>query len=157
MVVDGAQVEAVLLGDDGVATRAAEGTLCVDMSTIAPGADAPRSARRSTSAGIGFVDAPVTGSSPKAEDGTLTIMAGGTAADFARARPLLRGRWASSSSTSASSARARCVKLINNAVAAANASTLAQALIVGKATGVDLDALVRGHGRRRAAAARCSA
>jgi 3-hydroxyisobutyrate dehydrogenase-like beta-hydroxyacid dehydrogenase len=35
------------------------------------------------------------------------------------------------------------VKLINNAVAASNASTLAQALIVGKATGVDLDALVR--------------
>ena len=41
--------------------------------------------------GIGFVDAPVTGSSPKAEDGTLTIMAGGTADDFARAQPLLRG------------------------------------------------------------------
>ena len=41
MVVDGAQVEAVLLGDDGAATRAAEGTLCVDMSTIAPGGHAP--------------------------------------------------------------------------------------------------------------------
>src|SRR4051794_1326248 len=36
MVVDGAQVETVLLGDDGVAARAGEGTLCLDMSTIAP-------------------------------------------------------------------------------------------------------------------------
>src|SRR3954463_4516469 len=36
MVVDGAQVEEVLLGDDGVARGAAEGPLCVDMSTIAP-------------------------------------------------------------------------------------------------------------------------
>ena len=87
MVVDGAQVEAVLLGDDGAATRAAEGTLCVDMSTIAP-ADTRRIGAALGERGLGFVDAPVSGSSPKAEDGTLTIMAGGTEADFARARPL---------------------------------------------------------------------
>ena len=50
MVVDGAQVEEVLLGEDGVAQGAAEGTLCVDMSTIAPSTRAA-SARRSPSAG----------------------------------------------------------------------------------------------------------
>ena len=71
--------------------------------------------------GIGFVDAPVTGSSPKAEDGTLTIMAGGDEADFER-----RGRcsrsWASSSCTSGELGQGQTVKLINNAVAAANAA-----------------------------------
>ena len=107
MVVDGAQVQEVVLGEDGVAQGAAEGALCVDMSTIAPG-DSRRIAAALDERGIGFVDAPVTGSSPKAEDGTLTIMASG-AADGLRPRPAaVRGRWASSSCTSAKrSARAR--------------------------------------------------
>jgi 3-hydroxyisobutyrate dehydrogenase-like beta-hydroxyacid dehydrogenase len=141
MVVDGAQVETVLLGEDGVATRAGEGTLCVDMSTIAP-ADTRRIGAALAERGIGFVDAPVTGSSPKAEDGTLTIMAGGSEADFARARPLfdVMGELVVHVGELG---QGQIVKLINNAVAATNASTLAQALVVGKATGVDLEALVK--------------
>jgi 3-hydroxyisobutyrate dehydrogenase-like beta-hydroxyacid dehydrogenase len=141
MVVDGPQVEAVLLGDDGVLSGAAEGTLCVDMSTIAP-AQTRRIGAALDERGIGFVDAPVTGSSPKAEDGTLTIMAGGTADAFARAQPLfdVMGEVVVHVGELG---QGQTVKLINNAVAATNASTLAQALIVGKATGVDLDALVR--------------
>ena len=52
MVVDGDQVREALLGPDGVAAGAAPGTLCVDMSTIAPGADARdrRGARRARDA-----------------------------------------------------------------------------------------------------------
>jgi 3-hydroxyisobutyrate dehydrogenase-like beta-hydroxyacid dehydrogenase len=141
MVVDGAQVEAVLLGDDGAATRAAEGTLCVDMSTIAP-ADTRRIGAALEERGLGFVDAPVSGSSPKAEDGTLTIMAGGTEADFARARPLFEVMGELVVHVG-ELGHGQIVKLINNAVAASNASTLAQALIVGRATGVDLEALER--------------
>ncbi|MFL5836234.1 MAG: NAD(P)-dependent oxidoreductase, partial [Solirubrobacteraceae bacterium] len=87
MVVDGAQVEEVLLGDDGVIQGATEGMLCIDMSTIAPG-DARRIGAELAERGIGFVDAPVTGSTPKATDGTLTIMAGGSDEDMARARPV---------------------------------------------------------------------
>src|SRR4051812_5212902 len=75
MVVDGPQVEALLLGEDGAAAGAAPGTLFIDMSTIGP-ASARRIADTLTAQGHRFVDAPVTGSSPKAEDGTLTIMAG---------------------------------------------------------------------------------
>ncbi len=87
MVVDGDQVRELLLGEDGVAGSAADGLLCVDMSTIAPG-QARAMAAELRERGIGFVDAPVTGSSPKAEDGTLTIMAGGDAAAYERAKPL---------------------------------------------------------------------
>ena len=141
MVVDGPQVEAVLLGDDGVLAGAAEGTLCVDMSTIAP-AQTRAIGAALDERGIGFVDAPVTGSSPKAEDGTLTIMAGGTEDAFARAQPLFAVMGEVVVHVGALG-QGQTVKLINNAVAASNASTLAQALIVGKATGVDLDALVR--------------
>src|SRR3954465_7896836 len=130
MVGDGAQVETVLLGEGGVAERAGEGTLCVDMSTIAP-ADTRRIGAALNERGIGFVDAPVTGSSPKAEDGALTIMAGGAGADFERARPLLAVMGELIVHVG-ELGQGQTVKLINNAVAASNASTLAQALVVGK-------------------------
>jgi 3-hydroxyisobutyrate dehydrogenase-like beta-hydroxyacid dehydrogenase len=134
MVVDGAQVEAVLLGPDGAAR---EGVLFVDMSTIAP-SDARRIGER-----VGrFMDAPVTGSSPKAEAGTLTIMAGGEGADFERARALFEVMGELVLHVGPLG-QGQMIKLINNSVAAANAATLAQALTVGKATGVDLEALVQ--------------
>src|SRR6187551_270815 len=69
MVVDGAQVEQVLFGADGALSGARDGTLFVDMSTIAP-ATARSLAERLSAQGHAFVDAPVTGSSPKAEAGT---------------------------------------------------------------------------------------
>jgi 3-hydroxyisobutyrate dehydrogenase len=142
MVVDGPQVQEVLLGEQGVAEGAAAGTLCVDMSTIAPG-DSKRIAATLAQRAIRFVDAPVTGSSPKAQDGTLTIMAGGAPADFERARPLFEAMGELIVHVGDEVGQGEMVKLINNAVAAANAHTLAQALVVGRATGVDLDALTQ--------------
>src|SRR4051794_10264364 len=87
MVVDAPQVEEVLFGEKGAADGLGAGALVVDMSTIAPTA-VKSIAARLAERGIGFVDAPVTGSKPRAEDGTLTIMAGGAGEDFARAKPL---------------------------------------------------------------------
>jgi 3-hydroxyisobutyrate dehydrogenase len=142
MVVDGGQVHEVLLGEDGVAAGAAAGALCVDMSTIAPG-DSRRIAGALAQSAIAFVDAPVTGSSPKAQDGTLTIMAGGSTDDFERARPLFEVMGELVVHVGEQVGQGEMVKLINNAVAAANAHTLAQALVVGRATGVDLDALTQ--------------
>jgi 3-hydroxyisobutyrate dehydrogenase-like beta-hydroxyacid dehydrogenase len=140
MVVDGPQVEAMLLGADGVARGAGAGTLCIDMSTISP-AETREIGDALGERGIAFMDAPVTGSSPRAEDGTLTIMAGGRAEDYARAEPLFEVMGELVLHVG-ELGQGQTVKLINNAVAATNASTLAQALIVGRATGVDLDALV---------------
>ncbi|HEY2770203.1 MAG TPA: NAD(P)-dependent oxidoreductase [Solirubrobacteraceae bacterium] len=139
MVVDGPQVEEVLLGERGVAAGARPGTLCVDCSTIGRTATLAI-AERLAAHQLGMVDAPVTGSSPKAQDGTLTIMAGGSEQDFARARPLLEAMGELIVYCGALG-QGQMVKLINNAVAAANASVLGQALIVGAKTGVDLDAL----------------
>ncbi|MFL5846759.1 MAG: NAD(P)-dependent oxidoreductase [Solirubrobacteraceae bacterium] len=136
MLVDGPQVREALLGEHGAARDAAEGTLFVDMSTIgaedarALGAEIPR-----------FVDAPVTGSSPKAADATLTIMAGGEQGDVERAWPLFEamGKLVVHAGPVG---HGQQIKVINNALAAANTTALAQALVVGQATGVDLDALV---------------
>ncbi len=140
MVVDGAQVHEVLLGEHGVARGAAPGTLCIDMSTIAP-AQTRAIGAGLAERGLRMLDAPVTGSSPKAQDGTLTIMAGGEAADFARAEPLLRimGELVVHVGDLG---QGEMVKLINNAVAAANAATVGEALLVGQRAGLDLDRLV---------------
>jgi 3-hydroxyisobutyrate dehydrogenase-like beta-hydroxyacid dehydrogenase len=141
MVVDGDQVREVLLGEEGVAAGAAPGTLCVDMTTIAPGQTRAIGAELAER-GLRMLDAPVTGSSPKAQDGTLTIMAGGEATDFARAEPLLRIMGALVLHVG-ELGQGEMVKLINNSVAAANAVTVGEALLVGERTGVDLDALVQ--------------
>jgi 3-hydroxyisobutyrate dehydrogenase-like beta-hydroxyacid dehydrogenase len=136
MLVDGPQVEEVAAG---AAQGARPGTLFVDMTTIAPTA-ARRIGAHLEERGIAFLDAPVTGSSPKAEAGTLTIMVGGAPADLERARPLLEVM-GSLVVPVGEVGQGQMVKLINNAVAAANALALGEALLVGRAAGVDLDAL----------------
>jgi 3-hydroxyisobutyrate dehydrogenase-like beta-hydroxyacid dehydrogenase len=151
IVVDGDQVREVLLGDDGVARGAAAGTLCVDMSTIAP-AQTRAIGAELAARGLSMLDAPVTGSSPKAEDGTLTIMAGGSADDFARAERLLDVMGELVVHIGALG-QGEMVKLINNSVAAANAVAVGEALLVGQATGVDLDALVQVMGKGSGASA----
>jgi 3-hydroxyisobutyrate dehydrogenase len=140
MVVDGPQVEHVLLGDDGAAQAAAPGTLMIDMSTIAP-ADARRIGAALAERDLPFVDAPVSGSAPKAEDGTLTIMAGGSDEAVARARPFLDAMGEKILHVG-ELGQGQTVKVISNTVGATNCATLAQALVVGKAAGVDLRSLV---------------
>ncbi len=139
MVVDGEQVAGVLLGEDGVIGAAHERLLCVDCSTIAP-ADTRRIGAALSARGVALLDAPVTGSSPRAEEGSLTIMAGGEPADFARARPLLESMGSLIVHVGVLG-QGEMLKLINNSMGAANAAALAEALLVAEATGVDLDAL----------------
>jgi 3-hydroxyisobutyrate dehydrogenase-like beta-hydroxyacid dehydrogenase len=142
MVVDGDQVRRLLLdGPSPAAEGAVPGTLFVDMSTIAP-EDARDLGARLAERDLRFVDAPVTGSSPRAEDGTLTIMAGGSETDVTRARPALEAMGTTIVHVGALG-HGQIIKLINNAVAAANAATLAQALVMGAGTGVDLEALTQ--------------
>lgn len=141
MVVDGDQVASVLLGEDGVIEAAHEELLCVDMSTIAP-LDSRRIAAALGERGVRMLDAPVTGSSPRAQAGTLTIMAGGRDEDFARAKPLLQSMGEVIVHVG-ELGQGEMLKLINNALGAANAAALAEALLLARATGVDLDAFVQ--------------
>jgi 3-hydroxyisobutyrate dehydrogenase-like beta-hydroxyacid dehydrogenase len=140
VLVDGPQVEQVLLGEDGVASRASADLLCIDMSTVAP--EASRTlAQRLGERGIAFLDAPVTGSAPRAADGTLTIMVGGDARDVARARPLLEAMGRTIVHVGPVG-HGETVKVLCNAVAAANLVTLGQALLVGKRGGVDVERMI---------------
>jgi 3-hydroxyisobutyrate dehydrogenase len=149
MVVDGPQVEEMLLGEEGAVHGARPGTLFIDMSTIGP-ADTRRIAGELVERGHRFVDAPVTGSAPKAEDGTLTIMAGGSDQDVESARPLFEAMGELIVHVG-ELGMGQQAKVISNAVAATNCATLAQGLVVGSRTGVDLEALLKVMGAGAAA------
>jgi 3-hydroxyisobutyrate dehydrogenase-like beta-hydroxyacid dehydrogenase len=141
MVVDGAQVQHVLLGDEGAATAAAQGTLFVDCSTIGPAATR-EIGEALDERGLSLVDAPVTGSSPKAEDGTLTFMVGATEEEFERVAPELKAM-GELIVHAGPRGHGQMIKLLNNAMAAANAAVVGEALVVGSRAGVDLEALVK--------------
>jgi 2-hydroxy-3-oxopropionate reductase len=83
MVADAPDVAEVMRG---VAQGASAGLVAVDMSTIAPAA-AKQIGRDLAAAGVDFIDAPVSGGEVGAIAGSLSIMAGGSAAAFARALP----------------------------------------------------------------------
>jgi 2-hydroxy-3-oxopropionate reductase len=88
MVPDSPDVEAVVLGEQGVLETAGQGLLLIDMSTIRP--DTARTVGEAAAArGVRFLDAPVSGGQAGAEEATLSIMVGGAAEDFEAARPVL--------------------------------------------------------------------
>ena len=137
MVVDGPQVEDMI----GQALEGARpGTLFIDMSTIAPGT-ARALNDKLTAAAHHFLDAPVTGSSPKARAGTLVIMVGGEAGDLQRAMPLLEVM-GEKIVHCGPAGQGQAVKVIANTITAINAATLAQGITVARQAGVDLDALL---------------
>lgn len=88
IVPDTPDVELVLFGPDGVASRLQRGGLVIDMSTIDPLA-ARRFGERLQDGGADLLDAPVSGGDIGARDGTLSIKVGGSSAALARAMPLL--------------------------------------------------------------------
>jgi 3-hydroxyisobutyrate dehydrogenase-like beta-hydroxyacid dehydrogenase len=137
MLVNGAQVQDAV---DQALEGAREGALFVDMSTIAP-SDARSLGAALEDRGHGFVDAPVTGSAPRAEDGTLTIMCGGSDEDLERARPLFEAM-GEKIVHAGEIGQGQAVKVISNSVSATNCAVLAQALVAGRHAGVDLDALL---------------
>src|SRR3954468_9124243 len=136
MLPDAPEVEEVLFGPDGAVEGLEEGALAIDMSTIAPSASR-QIAGRLAEQGIGLVDAPVTGSRPKAESGTLTIMAGGSDQDLDRAMPLFEAMGERVVHVGPQGHGAMA-KVIANTVTAINAVAIAEALTMARAAGLDL-------------------
>src|SRR4051812_20450503 len=86
-VTDAAAVEEVIFGPEGIAASPGAGKLVVDFSSIHPNAARDLAARLKGANGAAWIDAPVSGGTKGAEEGTLAIMAGGEAADIERVRP----------------------------------------------------------------------
>ncbi|MGQ0603630.1 MAG: NAD(P)-dependent oxidoreductase, partial [Anaerolineales bacterium] len=88
-VSDTPDVQAVVLGENGVIHGAKPGALVVDMSTISPAATREMAAALAAK-GVSMLDAPVSGGSEGAAKGALTIMVGGKADDVERALPYFK-------------------------------------------------------------------
>ena len=135
MVPDSPEVESTLFGPDGAATTLGTGALAIDMSTIAPSA-AKAIGTRLAEHGVAFLEGPVSGSRPKAEDGTLTIMAGGEDAAFERALPLLEAMGERIVHVGPRG-HGQLAKLLTNTMGAVNAAALAEAVLTVKRAGID--------------------
>jgi 3-hydroxyisobutyrate dehydrogenase len=131
---DSPQVEAVLF-DSGAAAALESGALVVDMSTIAPSA-ARRIGERLAGAGLDFLEAPVSGSRPKAEDGTLTIMVGGDDQAFRRALPLFEAMGERIVHVGPQG-HAQLAKLLTNTMGAVHAAALAESVVAVRRAGID--------------------
>jgi 3-hydroxyisobutyrate dehydrogenase-like beta-hydroxyacid dehydrogenase len=141
MVPDAPEVEEVLLGEDGAVHGLDEGGLAIDMSTIAPTA-ARAIGERLEADGVAFLEAPVSGSRPKAEDGTLTIMVGGEEADFERARALFEAMGELIVHVGPRG-HAQLAKLLTNTMGAIHAAALAESVLAVEAAGVNPDAFLK--------------
>ena len=86
-VTDAAAVDDVVFGVDGIASVPGAGKLVVDFSSIHPDKARTIAARLRAANGMAWIDAPVSGGTKGAEEGTLAVMAGGEAADIERVRP----------------------------------------------------------------------
>jgi 3-hydroxyisobutyrate dehydrogenase len=86
-LTDSAAVEQVVFGSDGLAAAPGDGRIVVDFSSIAPAATRDIAARLEAANGMRWIDAPVSGGTKGAAEGTLAVMAGGAQADFERVRP----------------------------------------------------------------------
>lgn len=137
---DAPEVEQVLFGEAGaVQALTAAGTV-IDMSTISPSA-ARAIGERLAQGGYEFVEAPVSGSRPKAEDGTLTIMVGGEERHVERARPLLEAMGELIVHVGPRG-HGQMAKLLTNTMGAVHAAVLAEAVHTAKAAGLDREAFL---------------
>lgn len=135
-VSDTPDVEAVILGEQGIAQGARPGMLVVDCSTISPRATRAMAATLAEQ-GVGLLDAPVSGGSEGAQRGTLSIMVGGRAGDFARAQPVLAAMGKTITHVGESGA-GQTVKLVNQVLVVGNCLAMCEALLLAEAGGADL-------------------
>jgi 3-hydroxyisobutyrate dehydrogenase len=140
MLPTGAIVRDVLIGPHGIAPGLAKGALIIDMSSSEPEGTRELGAALAGS-GLSIVDAPVSGGVPRATDATLTIMIGGEAAAIARARPVLELLGKRLFEVGALGA-GHAMKALNNYVSAAAFEATSEALLIGRAFGIDPTQLI---------------
>jgi 4-hydroxybutyrate dehydrogenase/sulfolactaldehyde 3-reductase len=135
MLPNGEHVEEAAFGKGGAAETLKQGSLFIDMSTIAPSVT-DRIAGKMTARGIAMLDAPVGRSSQHAVEGKLLLMVGGAEADVERARPVLEklGDTIVHCGPVGSGAR---MKLVNNMMSITLNVTTAEALMLAEASGLD--------------------
>jgi 3-hydroxyisobutyrate dehydrogenase-like beta-hydroxyacid dehydrogenase len=135
MVSDDAALESISSGPDGILAALAPGKVYVDMSTVSPGASTAL-AERVRSTGASMLDAPVSGSVPQAQAGTLAIMVGGDEEAFRRVEPLLRELGRTARHVGANG-QGLVLKLAINISLAAQPLAFSEGLLLAERSGID--------------------
>jgi 3-hydroxyisobutyrate dehydrogenase-like beta-hydroxyacid dehydrogenase len=135
-VTDAAAVEDVVFGADGFATVSGAGKLVVDFSSIHPDKARAIAARLKAANGMSWVDAPVSGGTKGAEEGTLAVMAGGAAADIERIRPYVLAM-ARRLTHMGPTGAGQMTKLCNQVIVGCAMTVLAEATRLAVNSGVD--------------------
>jgi 2-hydroxy-3-oxopropionate reductase len=135
MVPDTPDVEAVLFGKNGVASGLSHGKLVIDMSSISPLATRGF-AEAVAKLGCEYLDAPVSGGEVGAKAASLTIMVGGDAAAFERAKPLFDLMGKNINLIGGHGAGQIC-KAANQMIVALNLAAVSEALVLATSAGVD--------------------
>jgi 3-hydroxyisobutyrate dehydrogenase len=135
-LTDADAVEKVVFGPDGLAAVTGSGKLVVDFSSIHPDAARSIAARLKTKNGMGWIDAPVSGGTKGAEEGTLAVMAGGDAADIERARPYILAM-ARRLTHMGSTGAGQTTKLCNQVIVGCAMAVLAEAARLAVNAGID--------------------
>ncbi len=138
MVPDSPDVQEVLTGPGGVFESAAPGTLIIDFSSIRPDVTAEL-AETARERGFGLLDAPVSGGEAGAKNAALSIMVGGSAEDFAAAKPIFEAVGKTIVHVGPNGA-GQTVKAANQLIVGTNIQVLAEALVFLEAYGVDTEA-----------------
>lgn len=128
-------LRAVTLGADGAFAGMAMGTLFIDHTTASADVARELSGLGATK-GIGFVDAPVSGGQAGAEAGALTIMCGGTSANYAKAEPIMAA-YAKASRLMGASGAGQLTKMVNQICIAGLVQGLAEGIAFAQKVGLD--------------------
>ena len=129
-------VEAAAFGAQGVAQALNPPQLVVDFSTVKVDSGREFAKRLRAQTGCAWIDAPVSGGPPASGSGTLTVMAGGDAADIERITPLM-GDIASRFTAMGPSGAGLVAKMINQLIVGCTHAVMAEALLMAEAAGID--------------------
>ncbi|WP_026454178.1 2-hydroxy-3-oxopropionate reductase [Saccharomonospora iraqiensis] len=138
MVPDSPDVQQVLAGEGGVFAHAAPGTLVIDFSSIRPDVTVALD-EQARHRKLRLLDAPVSGGEAGARNATLSIMVGGSEADFAEAKPLFDTVGGTVVHVGPSGS-GQTVKAANQLIVASNIQALSEAVVFLESYGVDTDA-----------------
>ncbi len=142
MVVNAAQTEAVLFGENGAAAVMAKGGVILSCATMSPD-DARRLANLAESQGLLYLDAPISGGSIKAAAGTITVMASGSQAAFAAARPVLLAIAETVYELGDAAGLGAAYKIVNQLLAGVHIAAACEAMTFASKLGLDLDSVYK--------------
>ena len=131
-----AAVERCIFAEDGVAAAGRGPSLVIDFSTADPDGTRQAAAKLKSLTGAGWIDAPVSGGPQLARTGGMTVMAGGSEADFAEAKPIIE-RMAGNLTLMGPVGAGQTTKIINQAIVGTGYVVLAEALMLAEAAGID--------------------